>query len=117
MLRRNQHSGLAIIASGKGTCGASGSPQPMQTTTLTAPSGARVLNGSTFAFSCFLVGRCPANWTVPAPSAASQKTVGIMMANVTDWVTRGAVTVPNGTSTPPMQVIVPKHTVQLHDLH
>jgi hypothetical protein len=107
--------GLAVVASGTGTCGANGTTQPMHATIYTAPSGARVLNGSTFAYSCFLVGRCPANWSVSAPSAASRTAVGIMMANVTQWVTRGQVIVPNATVTPAMKVVVPKHTIQLYD--
>ncbi|WP_165550260.1 hypothetical protein, partial [Kribbella speibonae] len=77
-----------------------------------APSGARVLNGSTFAYGCFLVGRCPSNWTVPSPDAASQKTVATMVANIAEWVSRGTIAVPAETTAAKIRVAVPKHPLQ-----
>jgi hypothetical protein len=107
-----KHPGLSTIASGTGNCRTSGNPVPMHTTTYTAPSGARVLNGSTFAYGCFLVRRCPSNWTVPTPSDASQRTVATMVANLTEWVSRGTIAVPADTVAADMQVAVPQY--QLH---
>ena len=89
-----KHPGLSTIASGTGNCRTSGNPVPMHTTTYTAPSGARVLNGSTFAYGCFLVRRCPSNWAVPAPDVPSQQAVGTIVANITEWVSNGTIAVP-----------------------
>jgi len=104
-----KHPGLSTIASGTGNCRTSGNPVPMHTTTYTAPSGARVLNGSTFAYGCFLVSRCPSNWTVPTPSDASQRAVATMMANLTEWVSRGTIAVPADTVVADMRVAVPQY--------
>jgi hypothetical protein len=88
---------------------------PMHLTTFTASSGARVLNGSTFAFGCFLVARCPSNWTVPSPSPESQRAVGSMMANITEWVSRGVIDVPRDDVAAVMLVAVPKQKIELSD--
>jgi N,N-dimethylformamidase beta subunit-like protein len=89
-----QHAGQAVAATGAGSCRTSNQPVTMHTTTYTASSGARVLNGSTFAYGCFLVARCPTNWAVPTPSAGSQHAVGAMVANIAAWVSRGELVVP-----------------------
>jgi hypothetical protein len=106
-----RQAGLAIAGTGTGTCRTNGAAAPMHTTTYSAPSGARVLNGSTFAFGCFLVRQCPLNWTVSAPSVESQKAVGTMVANITEWVSRGAIQVPSDTTLAAIRVTVPKHTL------
>ncbi|WP_406047727.1 N,N-dimethylformamidase beta subunit family domain-containing protein [Kribbella sp. NBC_00889] len=93
-----KHPGLTIVASGTGTCRTSGTTTPMHATAFIAPSGARVFNGSTFAYGCFLVRRCPSNWNIPAPSAASQQIVTVMVNNITDWVGRGTITPPDDTA-------------------
>lgn len=114
-----RHPGLEIVASGSGYCGNSGPTRPMESTTFTAPSGARVFNASTFAFGCYLGGSCSATWTVPRPPASSQQTVGIMMANVTKWVTRGQVVVPSAsltaTTIPKLKVTLPPMTLPIHE--
>jgi len=108
-----QRPGMSIVATSSGICRRSGRAAPMQVTALTAPSGARVLNGSTFAYGCFLVARCPANWTVPVPSRASQQVVGQMVANITTWVSRGQIVVPAATSAASLRVAVPKQSIQI----
>jgi hypothetical protein len=110
-----RHPGQAIAASGTGTCRTSNKPAPMHLTTYTAPSGARVLNGSTFAFGCFLVARCPSNWTVPLPSQGSQRVVGSMVANITEWVSRGAIDVPRDDLAAVLRAAVPKQRIELSD--
>jgi hypothetical protein len=110
-----RHPGLSIVASGTGNCRTSGLAIPMHTTTYTAPSGARVLNGSTFAFGCFLGGSCPSNWTVPTPSQASRQAVGTMVANITEWVSRGTITVPSDTTIAAVRVAVPKHKIETNN--
>jgi hypothetical protein len=110
-----QEPGMSIVASSSGTCRTSGKAAPMRVTALTAPSGARVFNGSTFAYGCFLVSRCPSNWTVPAPSAASQQVVGRMLANITNWVSQGQIAVPAATDTAPLRVAVPKQSIRIED--
>ncbi|WP_433013857.1 N,N-dimethylformamidase beta subunit family domain-containing protein [Kribbella sp. CA-294648] len=110
-----RHPGLEIAATGTGTCRTNGRAAPMHLTTFTASSGARVLNGSTFAYGCFLVARCPSNWTVPSPSAASQRAVGSMMANITEWVSRGVIDVPRDDVTALMQAAVPKQRIEQSD--
>ncbi|WP_344220650.1 N,N-dimethylformamidase beta subunit family domain-containing protein [Kribbella sancticallisti] len=107
-----RHPGLAVVAAGSGICRTSGQSAPMHTTTFTLPSGARVLNGSTFAFACFLVARCPSNWTVPTPSAQSQRAVGTMVANITEWVSRGQIQVPSDTTATAVRATVPKLTLE-----
>jgi hypothetical protein len=104
--------GLTTLASGTGACRSNGRAAPMHVTAYTAPSGARVLNGSTFAYGCFLVGRCPSNWTVPSPDAASQKAVATIVANISQWVSRGTIAVPADTTAAKMRVAVPKHPLQ-----
>jgi hypothetical protein len=107
-----RHPGQTVIAASSGICRTSGKSAPMHTTTFTLPSGARILNGSTFAFGCFLVARCPSNWTVPAPSAQSQRTVGTMVANITEWVSRGQIQVPSDTTVTTVRAAVPKHHLE-----
>ncbi|MGW1345027.1 N,N-dimethylformamidase beta subunit family domain-containing protein [Kribbella sp. NPDC002412] len=107
-----KHPGLTTVASGTGNCRSNGKAVPMHTTAYVAPSGARVLNGSTFAFGCFLVGRCPSNWTVPAPSAESQQAVGTMVANITEWVSNGTIQVPADTTVARARVAPPKYRLQ-----
>jgi hypothetical protein len=106
-----QHPGQAIAATGAGSCRTSNQPVTMHLTTFTAASGARVLNASTFAFGCFLVARCPLNWTVPTPSTNSQQAVGTMVANVAEWVSRGQIAVPNDTLTARQRAVVPKQAL------
>ncbi|MEJ1132827.1 N,N-dimethylformamidase beta subunit family domain-containing protein [Kribbella sp. CCNWLW197] len=103
-----KHPGLTTIASGTGNCRSSGDPVPMHTTAFVAPSGARVVNGSTFAYGCFLVSRCPSNWTVPTPSAASRQAVGKIVSNLTEWVSRGGIQVAADTTVAQVRVAVPK---------
>src|SRR5262249_9108151 len=90
-------------------CGGRGRGAGMPTTAYTAPSGARVLNGSTFAYGCFLVRRCPTNWTVPTPDEPSQKAVATIVANITEWVSRGTIDVPADMTAARVRVTVPKH--------
>ncbi|TDW79608.1 N,N-dimethylformamidase beta subunit family domain-containing protein [Kribbella sp. VKM Ac-2566] len=104
--------GQTTLASGTGACRSNGRAAPMHVTAYTAPSGARVLNGSTFAYGCFLVGRCPSNWTVPSPDAASQKAVATIVANIAEWVSRGTIAVPSETTAAKIRVAVPKHPLQ-----
>jgi hypothetical protein len=108
-----KHPGLTTIASGTGNCRSNNNPVPMHTTAYVAPSGARVVNGSTFAYGCFLVRRCPSNWTVPAPSAASQQTAGVMVANIAEWVSRGTIQIPSDTTLAQVRVAVPKFTLPI----
>jgi len=108
-----RHPGQEIAASASGTCRTSGKAAPMHLTTYTAPSGARVLNGSTFAFGCFLVARCPSNWTVPTPSPAAQLAVGKIVANISEWVSRGAIVVPADTTIAQVRAAVPKHKLEV----
>jgi hypothetical protein len=70
------------------------------------------MNGSTFAYGCFLVRRCPSNWTVPAPDAPSQKAVATIVGNVAEWVSQGTIDVPADTTAATMRVAVPKHPLQ-----
>ncbi|TCC58182.1 hypothetical protein E0H73_28080 [Kribbella pittospori] len=107
-----KHPGLTTIASGTGNCHSNNQAVPMHTTAYTAPSGARVVNGSTFAYGCFLVRRCPSNWTVPAPSVASQQAVGTIVGNITEWVSKGTIQVPADTTAAAIRVAPPKHTLQ-----
>ncbi|WP_020388556.1 N,N-dimethylformamidase beta subunit family domain-containing protein [Kribbella catacumbae] len=109
-----QHPGQTTAASSTGTCRTSGKAAPMHMTTYTAPSGARVLNGSTFAFACFLVARCPSNWTVPTPSPASQLAVGKIVANIAEWVSHGQIAVPADTTIAQVRAAVPKQKLEVH---
>jgi hypothetical protein len=71
-----------------------------------------VLNGSTFAYGCFLVRRCPSNWAVPSPDETSQQAVAAIVGNITEWVSRGAVNVPSDTTAAHVRVAVPKYKLQ-----
>jgi hypothetical protein len=107
---------LTVVGSGTALC-RHGTSSPMHITTFTAPSGARVFNGSTFAYACFAGGSCSSTWTVPTPSAASQKNVGIMLANITTWVSNGAVTLTQTekTTVAPTKVKVPQQDLQVYE--
>ncbi|HET6987759.1 MAG TPA: N,N-dimethylformamidase beta subunit family domain-containing protein [Kribbella sp.] len=109
-----KHPGISIVASGFGTCGSSGKDARFEATAFTAPSGARVFNGSTFAYGCFLVRRCPSTWNVPAPSAASQQVATIMINNITDWVGQGTIKPPVDTVAA-MRVAVPEQSIPVVD--
>ncbi|HEY3556253.1 MAG TPA: N,N-dimethylformamidase beta subunit family domain-containing protein [Kribbella sp.] len=103
--------GLTTLASGTATCHTNGRPAPMQATAYTAPSGARVLNGSTFAYGCFLVQRCPSNWNVEV-AAPAQQAAATIVGNITEWVSRGAIDVPSDTTAAKVRVAVPKYKLQ-----
>jgi hypothetical protein len=107
--------GLGIVASGTGTCLKTGQPAPMHATAYIAASGARVFNGSTFAYSCFLIRRCPSSWAVPTPSVASRRAVTTMVTNITEWVSRGAIQVPADTSVAALRVAVPQERLAVDD--
>jgi hypothetical protein len=109
-----KHPGLTIVASGTGICRTSGAATPMHATAFVAPSGARVFNGSTFAYGCFLVRRCPSNWNIPTPSAASQQAVTVMVNNVTDWVGRGTIKPPVDTAAA-LRVAVPQQQLPVEN--
>jgi hypothetical protein len=109
-----EHPGLSIVASGTGICRTNGRAVPVHATTFTAPSGARVFNGSSFAYGCFLVRRCPTNWNVPTPSAASQQTVATMLSNITEWVGRGTIQVPDPRAAV-LRVGVPKEDIAIYN--
>lgn len=87
----------------------------MHATAYVAPSGARVFNGSTFAYGCFLVRRCPSNLGMPAQSVASRRVVTTMVANVTNWVGRGTIAVRSDVSAPELRVAVPNHQLATDD--
>jgi hypothetical protein len=106
--------GLTIVANGTATCGSSGKDASVQAAAFIAPSGARVFNGSTFAYGCFLVRRCPSNWNVPTPSAASQQAVTVMVNNIADWVGRGTIQPPVDTAAA-MRVAVPKQELPVEN--
>ncbi|WP_329482752.1 hypothetical protein OG555_11180 [Kribbella sp. NBC_01484] len=93
-----KHPGLGIVASGRATCRADGRSVPMHATAFIAPSGARVFNGSTFTYSCFLLRRCPSNLGIPTPSVASRRAVTTMVTNITNWVGRGTIRTPASTA-------------------
>ncbi|NEA35435.1 N,N-dimethylformamidase beta subunit family domain-containing protein [Streptomyces sp. SID13031] len=107
-----QQAGQTIAATSTGTCRTNGRSAAMHVTTYTAPSGARVLNGSSFAYGCFLIARCPSNWAVPTPSASSQQAVGTMVANIAEWVSRGEIAVPNDTTIARARAAVPKQKLE-----
>jgi hypothetical protein len=109
--------GLAIVGSGTGLCRSGSVSSPMHITTFTAPSGARVFNGSTFAYSCFLNATCSIGWTNPRPTATQQKLVGIMVANITKWVSRGTVTLAQAekTTLQPMKVKAPQRQLPMYE--
>ncbi|MEV4264960.1 N,N-dimethylformamidase beta subunit family domain-containing protein [Kribbella sp. NPDC049584] len=94
-----KHPGLGIAASGRAICRLDGKSAPMHATVFIAPSGARVFNGSTFTYSCFLLRRCPSNLRIPTPSVASRRAVTTMVTNITNWVGRGTIRTPAGPAT------------------
>jgi hypothetical protein len=112
-----RHPGLAVVGTGTGVCRSGSTSSTMHITAFTAPSGARVFNGSTFAYGCFLVGRCATGWTVPSPSSTSQKNVGIMMSNILKWTSSGAVTLTQAekTAVSSMKVKVPQRPLPMYD--
>ncbi|HWD81218.1 MAG TPA: N,N-dimethylformamidase beta subunit family domain-containing protein [Kribbella sp.] len=103
--------GQTTVATGNATCHTNGRVAPMETTVYTAPSGARVLNGSTFAYGCFLVARCPSNWNVTV-DAAEQQAVATIVGNITEWVSRGTIAVPSDTTAAKVRVAVPKYKLE-----
>jgi hypothetical protein len=107
--------GLSIVAGSTGICDKDGKPAPMHATAFTAASGARVFNGSSFAYSCFLIRRCPSTWVVPAPSVASRRTVTTMVANITEWVSRGAIQVPGNSPATVLRVAVPQQGLAVEE--
>lgn len=62
-------------------------------TAYTAPSGARVFNGASLAWSCFLLANCPTNWrNGKSPLTVSPETagyVGTAVSNVLFWAQTG----------------------------
>lgn len=108
-----KHPGLGIIASGSAKCRSTGTSTPMHSTAFVAPSGARVFNGSTFAYGCFLVRRCPSNLGIPAQSVESRRVVTTMVTNITNWVGRGTIGVTGGA--PELRVAVPNHPLATDD--
>jgi hypothetical protein len=77
-------------------CAISSEPKRMDMVARTDTSGARVFGGSTFAYSCFLVGSCPTNWLVGNPqqplvvSDSDALAVGRMVSRVLSWAATGA---------------------------
>jgi hypothetical protein len=110
-----KHPTLSVVAGGTGTCRTNGRAVPVHATAFTAPSGARVFNGSTFAYGCFLVRRCPSNWDIPAPPVTSQQVVATMLANITTWVGRGTIQLPANTAAATLRVGVPKEAIAIDD--
>ncbi|MEV6890860.1 N,N-dimethylformamidase beta subunit family domain-containing protein [Kribbella sp. NPDC051137] len=104
-LYRPRH--LGVLASGSAICRSTHRSTPMNVTAFVAPSGARVFNGSTFTYGCFLVRRCPSNLRVPVPSVASRRVVTTMVTNVANWVSRGALATSASASAPALTVTVP----------
>ena len=76
-------------------CAISSEPRRMDIVAHTAPSGARVFGGSTFAYSCFLVASCPTNWLVGSQqqplvvSDSDAAAVGQMVFRVLAWASTG----------------------------
>jgi hypothetical protein len=110
-----RHPGLGIVAAGSAKCRSTGRSTPMHATAYVAPSGARVFNGSTFAYGCFLVRRCPSNLGMPAQSVASRRVVTTMVANVTNWVGRGTIALRSDVTAPELRVAVPNHRLATDD--
>ncbi|WP_141855978.1 N,N-dimethylformamidase beta subunit family domain-containing protein [Kribbella jejuensis] len=106
--------GLSIVAAGTATCRTSGRSTAMHATAFVAPSGARVFNGSTFAYGCFLVRRCPSNLGIPAESVASRQVVTTMVANIANWVGRGILTA-SAATTAELRVAVPRQSLAVGD--
>ena len=80
-----QHPGLGIPLAGSATCRTSTSPSDVQVTTYSSPSGARVFNGSTFAYGCFVGGVCSPTWQVSAVPDASRRVASQVVRNVLSW--------------------------------
>jgi hypothetical protein len=81
-------SGLAILGSATGVCQWQGTRTlPMNPTAYTAASGARVFNGSSFVYGCFVVQQCPSNWGDGGakPTAAEAAEVSLAIGNVARW--------------------------------
>jgi len=112
-----RHPSLAVVGSGVGTCRGTTITTPMHITTYTAASGARVFNGSSFAYGCFAGGSCASSWTVPNPPIASQRAVGLMLANITKWVSKGTVVVSSTmeAAATPMKVKPQQQPLPLND--
>lgn len=98
--------GLTVVASANATC-RNGTATPMEASAWTHPSGARVFNGASFAYGCFLVSRCPTSWTVPTPSAGDADVVGRMVANALAWTSRGGAAPASATTDTAPTVTVP----------
>lgn len=73
-------------------------PKRMDIVAYTAPSGARVFGGSTFAYSCFLIAKCPSSWqSQGAPLVVSQNSSLVVqqaVTNVLNWSKYGQPTAP-----------------------
>ncbi|NUR98497.1 MAG: hypothetical protein HOV67_24985 [Kribbellaceae bacterium] len=111
-----KHPGLSIVGAGTTSCHGNGRAQAMHATAFVAPSGARVFNGSTFTYGCFLLRHCPSIYAIPAPSVASRRAVTTMVSNVTNWVGRGTIRTPTGTAAAAeLRVAVPDQKVAADD--
>lgn len=79
-------SGLTVLGTAPAPC-RSGSAQRMDATAYTAASGARVFNGSSFAYGCFVVQQCPTNWGDGGanPTAAEAQAISLVIGNVARW--------------------------------
>ena len=109
-----KHPGLSIAAAGTTRCHGDRRPVAMHATAFTAPSGARVFNGSTFVYSCFLLRRCPSNLGIPTPSVASRRAVTTMVTNVSNWVGRGTIRTPAGTAaTAELRAAAPQQPLEI----
>jgi hypothetical protein len=90
-------------------CAISSEPKRMDMVARTDTSGARVFGGSTFAYSCFLVGSCPTNWLVGNPqqplvvSDSDALAVGRMVARVLSWAATGATAAELRVATPEIE--------------
>ena len=80
-----QHPGLGIPLAGSATCRTSTSASDVQVTAFASPSGARVFNGSTFAYGCFVGGVCSPTWQVSAVPDASRRVASQIVRNVLSW--------------------------------
>lgn len=90
------HPGLEVAYTGVATCRSGTLESTVDVTRYTAPSGAKVFNGSTFAYGCFVGGVCPVNWQVSTVPDASRNAAGRIVANVLNWAT--GVPAPAGTA-------------------
>ncbi|HEV7146782.1 MAG TPA: N,N-dimethylformamidase beta subunit family domain-containing protein [Pedococcus sp.] len=81
-------SGVSVMGYATGICNwQNGRVLPMDATTYTAASGARVFNGSSFVYGCFVVQQCPSNWGDggATPTAAEAAAVSRAIGNVARW--------------------------------